>query len=110
MHYSEDSSAKKLLVIAIWILGTIHVSFMCHVLYHYLIINYGVPTNLEYGVWFVSHPVSYVYPALEIWQDTISVHDQCNSIILCTCNTLPYDSLELVLETLLIGGQFVDLK
>ncbi|KAI6154500.1 hypothetical protein EDD17DRAFT_1630200, partial [Pisolithus thermaeus] len=27
---------------------------MCHVLYHYLIINYGVPTNLEYGVWILS--------------------------------------------------------
>ncbi|KAI6154505.1 hypothetical protein EDD17DRAFT_1075403 [Pisolithus thermaeus] len=54
MHYSEDSSAKKLLVIAIWILDTIHASFMCHVLYHYLIINYGVPTSLGYTVWTLS--------------------------------------------------------
>ncbi|KAI6097650.1 hypothetical protein EV401DRAFT_1895479 [Pisolithus croceorrhizus] len=82
MHYSEDSSAKKLLVIAIWILDTIHASFMCHVLYHYLIINYGVPTSLGYTVWFVSHPVSNMYPALEMWQDIISVHDMCSSVVL----------------------------
>ncbi|KAI6104335.1 hypothetical protein F5141DRAFT_1293255, partial [Pisolithus sp. B1] len=36
------------------ILDTIHVSFTCHVLYHYLIINYGVPTSLGYTVWSLS--------------------------------------------------------
>ncbi|KAI6104348.1 hypothetical protein F5141DRAFT_1129276, partial [Pisolithus sp. B1] len=46
------------------ILDTIHVSFMCHVLYYYLIINYGVPTSLGYSVWFVSLPASNVYPTL----------------------------------------------
>ncbi|KAI6103843.1 hypothetical protein EV401DRAFT_2019050 [Pisolithus croceorrhizus] len=101
MHYSEGSSAEKLLVIAIWILDTIHVSFTCHVLYHYLIINYGVPTSLGYTVWFVSLPVSKVI---------IGVRDQCSSIVLRTCNTLPYGSLDLLLETSLIGSQFVDLK
>ncbi|KAI6109381.1 hypothetical protein EDD16DRAFT_1614639 [Pisolithus croceorrhizus] len=51
MHYSEDSSLMKLLVAAIWILDSLHVSFMCYMLYYYLIINYGVPAALEYIVW-----------------------------------------------------------
>ncbi|KAI6104614.1 hypothetical protein EV401DRAFT_2201055 [Pisolithus croceorrhizus] len=33
------------------ILDTLHVSFMCHTLYYYLVINYGVPTSFEYVVW-----------------------------------------------------------
>ncbi|KAI6139607.1 hypothetical protein EDD17DRAFT_1671332, partial [Pisolithus thermaeus] len=37
------------------ILDTLHVSFMCHTLYYYLVTNYGVPTSLEYIVW--SYPV-----------------------------------------------------
>ncbi|KAI6103838.1 hypothetical protein EV401DRAFT_691959 [Pisolithus croceorrhizus] len=36
------------------ILDTIHVSFTCHVLYYYLIINYGVSTSLGYSVWTLS--------------------------------------------------------
>ncbi|KAI6125958.1 hypothetical protein EV401DRAFT_1041100 [Pisolithus croceorrhizus] len=51
MHYSEDSSPMKLLVAAIWILDSLHVSFMCYMLYYYLIINYGVPAALDYIVW-----------------------------------------------------------
>ncbi|KAI6104237.1 hypothetical protein F5141DRAFT_1204124 [Pisolithus sp. B1] len=58
MHYSEDASTMKFLVFAIWILDTLHVSFICHVLYYYLITNYGVPTSLEYLVW--SLPASLV--------------------------------------------------
>ncbi|KAI6131010.1 hypothetical protein EDD16DRAFT_1538178, partial [Pisolithus croceorrhizus] len=38
----------------------------CHVLYHYLIINYGVPTSLGYTVWFVSLPVSKASPILNV--------------------------------------------
>lgn len=56
MHYSDDASTMKSVVAAIWILDTLHVSFMCHILYHYLITNYGVPTSLEYIVW--SSPAS----------------------------------------------------
>ncbi|KAI6021889.1 hypothetical protein BKA83DRAFT_4289423 [Pisolithus microcarpus] len=48
MHYSEDASATKFLVVAMWILDTLHISFICHALYHYLITNYAVPTSLEY--------------------------------------------------------------
>ncbi|KAI6158133.1 hypothetical protein BKA82DRAFT_4067276 [Pisolithus tinctorius] len=55
MYYSEDASTVKFLVAAIWALDTLHVSFMCHLLYYYLIINYGVPTSLEYIIW--SSPV-----------------------------------------------------
>ncbi|KAI6127903.1 hypothetical protein EDD16DRAFT_217080 [Pisolithus croceorrhizus] len=64
MHYAEDASTMKFLVFAIWILDTIHVSFICHVLYYYLITNYGVPTSLEYLVW--SLPASLVVNALVI--------------------------------------------
>ncbi|KAI6132320.1 hypothetical protein EV401DRAFT_1917013 [Pisolithus croceorrhizus] len=64
MYYSEDASTTKFLVIAIWILDTLHISFgeclsrpsqytaqgwiVCHALYYYLITNYAVPTSLEY--------------------------------------------------------------
>ncbi|KAI6122079.1 hypothetical protein F5141DRAFT_1201478 [Pisolithus sp. B1] len=53
MHYSEDTLTVQLLVAATCILDTLHVSFVCHMLYHYLITNYGVPSSLEYIVWFV---------------------------------------------------------
>ncbi|KAI6021795.1 hypothetical protein BKA83DRAFT_4287630 [Pisolithus microcarpus] len=56
MHYSEDASTVKFLVGAVWILDTLHVAFMCHILYYYLITNYGVLTSLEYDVW--SFPAS----------------------------------------------------
>ncbi|KIK28306.1 hypothetical protein PISMIDRAFT_674009 [Pisolithus microcarpus 441] len=55
-HCSEDTSTVRLLVAATCILDTLHVSFMCHTLYHYLITNYGVPTSLNYIVW--SYPAS----------------------------------------------------
>lgn len=51
MHYSDDASALKFLVTVIWILDTIHFSFMGHILYYYLITSYGVPTSLEYIIW-----------------------------------------------------------
>ncbi|KIO09685.1 hypothetical protein M404DRAFT_281385 [Pisolithus tinctorius Marx 270] len=51
MQYPEDASATKLLVAAIWILDTLHTSFMCHMLYYYLITNYGIPESLEHIVW-----------------------------------------------------------
>ncbi|KAI6107175.1 hypothetical protein EDD16DRAFT_1623012 [Pisolithus croceorrhizus] len=54
-HCSKDTSTVKFLVAATCILDTLHVAFMCHMLYHYLVTNYGVPTSLEYIVW--SFPV-----------------------------------------------------
>ncbi|KAI6156388.1 hypothetical protein EDD17DRAFT_1626042, partial [Pisolithus thermaeus] len=55
MHDSGDASTIKFIVAGIWILDTLHASFMGHFLYHYLITNYGVPASLEYIVW--SYPV-----------------------------------------------------
>ncbi|KAI6095111.1 hypothetical protein EDD16DRAFT_1733529 [Pisolithus croceorrhizus] len=54
MHYAEDVPTLKSLVAAIWVLDTLHVVFVCHALYYYLITNYGVPTSLEYIVWSLS--------------------------------------------------------
>ncbi|KAI6143142.1 hypothetical protein EDD17DRAFT_1660344 [Pisolithus thermaeus] len=51
MHYSEDTSVIKLMVAAIWLFDTLHVSFMCYTLYYYLITNYGDLLSLEYVVW-----------------------------------------------------------
>ncbi|KAI6099239.1 hypothetical protein EDD16DRAFT_530861 [Pisolithus croceorrhizus] len=56
MHFSGDTSTIKFFVGATWILDTVHVVFMCHMLYYYLITNYGVPTSLEHDVW--SFPAS----------------------------------------------------
>ncbi|KAI6105011.1 hypothetical protein EDD16DRAFT_237324 [Pisolithus croceorrhizus] len=56
MHDFGDASITKLIVAGIWILDTLHASFMGHFLYHYLITNYGVPASLEYIVW--SYPAS----------------------------------------------------
>ncbi|KAI6158105.1 hypothetical protein BKA82DRAFT_996487 [Pisolithus tinctorius] len=81
MHYSEDVSAMKLLVAAIWrvrppwdtrqicsrkvrTLDTLHVVFMSHLLYYYLITNYGVTTSLEYMVW--SLPASVLINSLVV--------------------------------------------
>ncbi|KAI6141379.1 hypothetical protein EDD17DRAFT_1902530 [Pisolithus thermaeus] len=53
VHYPEDALTLKLLVAALWVLDTVHVSFMIHVFYYYLIATYGVPTSFEYVIWFV---------------------------------------------------------
>ncbi|KAI6096356.1 hypothetical protein F5141DRAFT_1205977, partial [Pisolithus sp. B1] len=54
MHCPEDPSITKLIVATIWTLDTLHVSFMCHVLYYYLITNYGNLASLDYIVWCVA--------------------------------------------------------
>lgn len=64
MHYSEDTSVIKFIVAAIWLLDSLHVSFMCHTLYYYLIINYGDPMSLLYVVW--SFPASLMANVLAI--------------------------------------------
>ncbi|KAI6134836.1 hypothetical protein EV401DRAFT_1905338, partial [Pisolithus croceorrhizus] len=55
MHYTEDGSTTKFVVAAVWFLDTLHTSFTCHMMYYYLITNWGVLTSLEYIVW--SFPV-----------------------------------------------------
>ncbi|KAI6112256.1 hypothetical protein EDD16DRAFT_1173864 [Pisolithus croceorrhizus] len=91
MHYSEDSSLMKSLVAAIWILDSLHVAFMCYMLYYYLIINYGVPAALEYIVWsyqvtvlmnllvifavqcFFAHKIHYLYRRSVRWYVTVPI-------------------------------------
>ncbi|KAI6154487.1 hypothetical protein EDD17DRAFT_1072487 [Pisolithus thermaeus] len=51
MHYTEDALILKLVVAAVWVLDTVHVSLMMHALYYYQVINYGVPTSFEYIIW-----------------------------------------------------------
>ncbi|KAI5984052.1 hypothetical protein EDD15DRAFT_2311522, partial [Pisolithus albus] len=57
-YCSEDTSTVKFVVAATCILDSLHVAFMCHTLYHYLITNYGVPMSMKYIVW--SYPASTV--------------------------------------------------
>ncbi|KAI6134839.1 hypothetical protein EV401DRAFT_1905368 [Pisolithus croceorrhizus] len=56
MDYSEDGLPTKFMVAAVWVLDTLHVSFMCHMVYYYLITNWGILTSLDYTVW--SYPAS----------------------------------------------------
>ncbi|KIO09787.1 hypothetical protein M404DRAFT_996664 [Pisolithus tinctorius Marx 270] len=64
MHHAENASITNFLVAAVWILDTLHVLFMCHYLYYYLITNYGVPMSLEHIVW--SFPLCIVLQSLVI--------------------------------------------
>ncbi|KAI6021701.1 hypothetical protein BKA83DRAFT_4286036 [Pisolithus microcarpus] len=57
MRNFEDTSTMKFMVAAVWVLDTLHVSFVCHMEYYYLITNWGAPTSLEYIVWFVCLPL-----------------------------------------------------
>ncbi|KAI6107479.1 hypothetical protein EDD16DRAFT_1523281 [Pisolithus croceorrhizus] len=79
MHYSEDAWAIRFLVTAVWILSTLHFSFMCHFLYYYLIINYGVPMSFLYVVWFVYLSVSKLHPVDEILQVIASINSDASS-------------------------------
>ncbi|KAI5996874.1 hypothetical protein F5J12DRAFT_347429 [Pisolithus orientalis] len=58
MHYSTNDTSVMKFLVAATILETLHVSLMCHILYYYLITNYGIPTSLEYVVW--SYPASFL--------------------------------------------------
>ncbi|KAI6158168.1 hypothetical protein BKA82DRAFT_4067897 [Pisolithus tinctorius] len=64
MHYSEDSFTMKFVVAAVWILDTLHTSSVCHILYYYLITNYGNLLSLEHVVW--SFPTSFLANLLVI--------------------------------------------
>lgn len=95
MHYVEDASTKKFLVAAVWVLDTLHVSLTCHILYYYMITNYGVPTSLEYNIWSLTvctpqfpHCIDLECFAL---LDVVSgeyIYGLYNSIVLCKHNIL----------------------
>ncbi|KAI6021794.1 hypothetical protein PISMIDRAFT_409193 [Pisolithus microcarpus 441] len=55
-HSEDDGLTMKFVVAAVWIFETLHVLFVGHMLNYYLIVNYGVPSSLEYIVW--SFPAS----------------------------------------------------
>ncbi|KAF9267699.1 hypothetical protein L218DRAFT_641497 [Marasmius fiardii PR-910] len=50
-HYERDNLEVKSLVSAVWILDTVHVGFMGHSMYYYLITGYGKPQLLQTGIW-----------------------------------------------------------
>lgn len=64
MHDTEDAVIIKLLVAVVWIFDTLHASFTCHILYYYLITNYGNLASLEYVVW--SFPASSLMNAVVV--------------------------------------------
>ncbi|KAI6021719.1 hypothetical protein BKA83DRAFT_4286345 [Pisolithus microcarpus] len=83
-HCSEDTStvkASRCCHMVSWatlnILDTLHVSFMCHTLYHYLITNYGVPTSLKYIVWFASTVVNLLVVVMVQLFFTHKIHCLC---------------------------------
>ncbi|KAK1233089.1 hypothetical protein PQX77_003729 [Marasmius sp. AFHP31] len=50
-HYESDDLEVKALVSSTWILDTLHVVFMGHSMYYYLITQYGQPSTLRTGIW-----------------------------------------------------------
>ncbi|KAI6006489.1 hypothetical protein F5J12DRAFT_94636 [Pisolithus orientalis] len=56
MQDTADSLIIKFIVAAVWILDSLHVAFVCHILYYYLITNYGNSLSLEFVIW--SFPAS----------------------------------------------------
>ncbi|KII89955.1 hypothetical protein PLICRDRAFT_40137 [Plicaturopsis crispa FD-325 SS-3] len=51
VHYTKDSRALKLLVLGVWLLDTLHVSFVGHAMYHYLVSSFGNPVAFVDGIW-----------------------------------------------------------
>ncbi|KAI6154498.1 hypothetical protein EDD17DRAFT_1073983 [Pisolithus thermaeus] len=94
LHDYGDSLAIKLLVTAIWILDTLHILFMCHALYFYMITNYGVLASLEYIVWSLPvcipnfPPDAEDFPALGIGSGECDL-DFCSPMLLCAPNLSP---------------------
>ncbi|KAF9565216.1 hypothetical protein CPC08DRAFT_201191 [Agrocybe pediades] len=65
MSFPNDDTATKLMVLAIWILDTVHSILMCHCIHYYLISGFLDNTKLVNGTWslFLS-PVANVLLAL----------------------------------------------
>jgi len=51
LYYPKDSPGLKLLVTFIWTLDTLHVVFMCHAIYYYLVTSFGNSKALLDGTW-----------------------------------------------------------
>lgn len=51
VYYPSDRRDTRILVAVIWILDTLHISFMCHSMYYYLVSNFGNVAALAVGTW-----------------------------------------------------------
>ncbi|TFK47846.1 hypothetical protein OE88DRAFT_753161 [Heliocybe sulcata] len=51
LHYPKDSPYFKLLVAFLCSLDTLHIIFVCHCIYYYLVTNYENPPALAGGIW-----------------------------------------------------------
>ncbi|THU98503.1 hypothetical protein K435DRAFT_964938 [Dendrothele bispora CBS 962.96] len=53
MNYGRDSFAMKALVGFVWSMATVHAIFVCHTVYHYVVLSYSNPLSLFDGEWSV---------------------------------------------------------
>ncbi|KAI0701317.1 hypothetical protein BC835DRAFT_1323317 [Cytidiella melzeri] len=51
VFYPDDNRRNKALVWTLLSLDTVHVVFVCHAMFHYLILNYSNPIALTTGTW-----------------------------------------------------------
>ncbi|KDQ57197.1 hypothetical protein JAAARDRAFT_207512 [Jaapia argillacea MUCL 33604] len=51
LRFPKDERSLKVLVSIVWVLDTIHIIFVCHAMYYYLITNYNNPPGLVDGTW-----------------------------------------------------------
>jgi len=51
LYYPKDDVSLKLLVTSLWVFDTVHVAFMSHTMYWYLVTGFGDVENLQNGVW-----------------------------------------------------------
>ncbi|KAI0721766.1 hypothetical protein C8Q72DRAFT_77896 [Fomitopsis betulina] len=52
-HYFRDPPLLRVLVLALWILDSVHVAFVTYTMYFYMILNFGKPAIVEQPVWSV---------------------------------------------------------
>ncbi|KAI6103228.1 hypothetical protein EDD17DRAFT_1762815 [Pisolithus thermaeus] len=104
LNDSEDALTIKFLVAIVWILDTLHILFMSHALYYYLITGYGVPTSFEYIVWslpvripnFLLHTEK--FPSLGHGSGECN-RDFCSPMLLCASNLSPFVNHEVSIVT-----------
>lgn len=53
LKYENDGAVMKAMVLVLWMLGTTHATFVCHTVYHYLVLSYTNPLSLIDGEWSV---------------------------------------------------------
>lgn len=50
-NYYNDSLILKTTVVAVWLVDTVHMIIVTHILYYYLVVNYNNPDALNRVVW-----------------------------------------------------------